>query len=206
MLTLPNQLTLFRIFLTPVFVFLIFMEGLYPKIALIIVFVLGSLTDWYDGYAARRFGYVTKWGQFLDPLADKIFITAGFVCFSIVGYVKLWMVLVICTRDILVTTLRFYGVIKSKPLVTNLFAKTKTCLQFFVLCLVMIFHLLTYAEADRAAALGWYGIKVHDLIFYMMALTTLVTVISGGIYCIENRSRLKEMFYDIYRIFVPSNV
>jgi CDP-diacylglycerol--glycerol-3-phosphate 3-phosphatidyltransferase len=206
MLTLPNQLTLFRIFLMPLFVFLIFLEGLYPKIALVIVFILASLTDWYDGYTARRFGYVTKWGQFLDPLADKIFITAGFVCFSILGYIQFWMVLVICARDILITALRFYGVIKGKPLVTNLFAKTKTCMQFVVICFVLIVHLYTYPEMDKVAALVWSGLKLFDLIYILMALTTLLTIISGCIYLIENRIRIKEMFYDICRIFTPSNV
>ncbi len=206
MLTLPNRLTLFRIVLTPVFVFLLFSTDSFSRIALIFVFCIASLTDWYDGYSARRFGYVTKWGQFLDPLADKIFITAGFLSFSALGYIHLWMVLVILVRDFFVTVLRFYGMIKGKPVTTNLFAKIKTCLQFIVLCLILIFHLIAYPEKVDAAVLLWNWVSIFDLFHFIMWLVTLLTVVSGTINLIENRVRLKEIFKDLYKIFIPSNV
>jgi CDP-diacylglycerol--glycerol-3-phosphate 3-phosphatidyltransferase len=206
MLTLPNRLTLFRIVLTPVFVSLLFSTGSFSRIALIFVFCIASLTDWYDGYLARRFGYVTKWGQFLDPLADKIFITAGFISFSALGYVRLWMVLVILVRDFLITGLRFYGMIKGKPVATNLFAKIKTCLQFIVLCLILIFHLIVTPKTVDASFLLWNRVSIFDLFHFIMWLVILFTVVSGSIYLVENRIRLKEMLNDLYRIFIPSNV
>jgi CDP-diacylglycerol--glycerol-3-phosphate 3-phosphatidyltransferase len=206
MLTLSNRLTLFRIALTPVFVFLLFSSDSFARIALIFVFCIASLTDWYDGYLARRFGYVTKWGQFLDPLADKIFITAGFLSFSVLGYVRLWMVLVILVRDFLFTGLRFYGMIRGKPVATNLFAKIKTSLQFLVLCLILIFHLVAYPKTIDTAVLLWNRISVFNFFHLLMWLVVLFTVVSGTINLIENRIRLKEMLNELYRIFIPSNI
>ena len=75
-----------------------------------------------------------------------------------------------------------------------------------ILCFILIFHLCIYPEMDKAAALAWFGLKIYDLIFLLMAITTLVTVISGCVYLVENRVRLREMLNDIYRIFVPSNI
>jgi CDP-diacylglycerol--glycerol-3-phosphate 3-phosphatidyltransferase len=142
----------------------------------------------------------------LDPLADKIFITAGFLSFSVLGYIRLWMVLVILVRDFLITGLRFYGMVKRKPVATNLFAKIKTSLQFIVLCLILIFHLIVYPKTIDEVVLLWNRISVFDLFCLAMWLVILFTVVSGTIYLIENRVRMKEMFNDLYRMFLPSNV
>ena len=91
-MSLPNQLTILRILLTPVFVFLLFFDSMATRIGSMVIFTIAALTDWYDGYAARKTGGITMWGQFLDPLADKILVSSGFICFSILGYIPVWMV------------------------------------------------------------------------------------------------------------------
>src|SRR5512140_1603472 len=91
-LNLPNQLTLLRIVLTPVFVmFLLSDSSLYLQLSLI-VFVIAALTDWYDGWIARKMGYVSRWGKFLDPLADKVLSSAALLAFVALGLVSAWMV------------------------------------------------------------------------------------------------------------------
>jgi CDP-diacylglycerol--glycerol-3-phosphate 3-phosphatidyltransferase len=205
-LTLPNQLTLLRIFLTPLFVILLFSERPIFKIALLIVFVVASLTDWYDGYAARRFGYVTKWGQFLDPLADKIFVNAGLISFSVLGYINVWLVMVIFIRDLFITGLRLYGIVKQKPFATNLFAKMKTVLQFMLLCFIVLVHFLVFPDVAKITNPIVQKWSLHDLFFFLLCLVTLLTVISGCVYLIENKSRFKELVGDICRIFKSLNV
>ena len=190
-MTLPNQLTLLRILLTPIFVLLLFIDSTTSKIASFLVFIMASLTDWYDGYTARKSGDVTMWGQFLDPLADKILISSAFICFSILGYVKTWMVLVIVIRDFLITGLRSYAVIKGKPIVPTLFAKAKTFGQFGILFFIFILHLLSWQKPN--------------LTFALMVIITLLTVVSGMAYLFNNRAHLREMAAQIRRIFVPSN-
>jgi CDP-diacylglycerol--glycerol-3-phosphate 3-phosphatidyltransferase len=95
-MTLPNQLTTLRILLTPVFVWLILSDAPHLRIWGIVVFVVASLTDLYDGYHARKYGQTTRWGAFMDPLADKILITSAFIYFVHLGLLSLWMVIVCC--------------------------------------------------------------------------------------------------------------
>ena len=77
--TIPNQLTLIRIFLTPVFVFLFIDPDPQYRLIASIVFLIASLTDWYDGYIARKLHQVSRWGQFMDPLADKILVSSAMI-------------------------------------------------------------------------------------------------------------------------------
>jgi len=69
------------------------------KQAALVVYVFAALTDWYDGWVARRWGYVTRWGKFFDPLADKILTSTAFVTFVLVGYADAWLVWIIVVRE-----------------------------------------------------------------------------------------------------------
>jgi CDP-diacylglycerol--glycerol-3-phosphate 3-phosphatidyltransferase len=71
-MVLPNQLTVLRIILSPIFLFFFLSENLLFKQISIGIFIIAALTDWYDGWLARKFNYITNWGKFWDPLADKI--------------------------------------------------------------------------------------------------------------------------------------
>ena len=80
-MTLPNQLTILRIILTPIFLYLFLSEDPLLIQISIGVFIVAALTDWYDGWLARKFNYITDWGKFWDPLADKILTSAAFLGF-----------------------------------------------------------------------------------------------------------------------------
>ena len=94
-MTLPNQLTILRMVLTPIFIFFLLFDMYYSEQLATFVFLIASLTDWYDGYVARRYGFVSKWGKFLDPLADKVLISSALISFWILRYIQLWVVMVI---------------------------------------------------------------------------------------------------------------
>jgi len=115
------------------------------------------------------------------------------------------MVLIIVVRDLFVTGLRSYAVIKGRPLVTSLFAKVKTFSQFGVLYFIFIFHLCTTGRDESELWEVFRRIQEIDLILVLMYGITLLTVVSGSIYMIENRSHLRWMARDIYRIFVSSD-
>ena len=182
-LTIPNQLTLLRIFLTPVFLFL-YIEGtsFYQLIATGI-FSLAAITDWYDGWYARRFGVITRWGQFMDPLADKFLVSTALLVFAVLNYVKLWMVLVIVARDVFVTLVRIYAITKGTPLVTHIIAKWKTFLQ-----MITIFIVLFYVNWMNFYGPGssTYQAKYFDIIGLPMLMVTGLTIISAVIYIYEN--------------------
>lgn len=205
-MNLPTQLTILRIVLTPVFIACLFADNFYMKIAGFGVFILASLTDWYDGYAARRFGTITMWGQFLDPLADKILVLSGFICFSFLGLIPGWMVFVIAFRDISITGLRCYAICKDRPIVTNFMAKIKTTSQYFSIYIIFLYYLMTLNTQSNKIGNIILDLEKIDFLFTLMSGITLLTVISGILYLIDNRSHLREIIYRIYRIFLPSDI
>ena len=205
-MNLPTQLTLLRILLTPVFVLFLFLGGSLARIISFVVFTIASLTDWYDGYTARRYGDVSMWGRFLDPLADKILVSSGLICFSVIGYIPAWMILIIVIRDFFITGLRSYAIIKGIPIVTSLLAKTKTFCQFGAIYFIFIYHMFTGSKYDDTVWIGFRWIHETNFIYHMMFVITLFTIISGLFYLTGNRSHLKQMASDIYHIFVPSDV
>jgi CDP-diacylglycerol--glycerol-3-phosphate 3-phosphatidyltransferase len=189
-LTIPNQLTILRIILTPVFLYFIVQNSMIDKFIGTLVFSIAAATDWYDGYIARRQNIVSRWGQFMDPLADKILISTALVAFAYLGYVYWWMVLTIVIRDFLITFLRMYALHRGKSIVTSYLAKWKTFIQMvavFVLLLYLnfpnadIYHLETYPPGYS-----------HWISLFYLVVTTL-TAISGILYLIENRSHVIEI-------------
>ena len=103
---IPNLLTFFRIALIPVLVFLLLSSSELLSILSVLVFSIASITDWLDGYIARKMNIVTNLGKFLDPIADKLLIAASLVMLVGLGRVPAWMVVVIIGREIAVTGLR----------------------------------------------------------------------------------------------------
>lgn len=195
-MNLPNQLTLLRILLTPVFVFLFFLDHWGWHIAAFAVFTIASITDFYDGYWARRLGEVTAWGQFLDPLADKMLVSSGLICFSVIGLVPEWMVLVIVIRDLLMTAFRSYAMLKGINFKTNFFGKVKTTGQFITIYLIFIFHLLSdHSSGSETALVNW--LRSWHMPQVLMLIITLFTILSLLVYFIENRSLLKRIASDI---------
>ncbi len=205
-MNLPTQLTLLRILLTPVFVLFLFFDGSLSRIVSFTIFTVASLTDYYDGYTARKFGDISMGGRFLDPLADKILVSSGLICFSVIGYISAWMVLVIVIRDFLITGLRSYAVIKGMPIVTSMLAKTKTFCQFCAIYFIFIYHIFTGGKYDDTVWIGFRRIHETKFIYHMMFVITLFTIVSGFFYLMGNRSHIKQMARDICHIFAPSDV
>lgn len=192
--TPPNQLTVLRILLTPVFIILLFSADSVSRQLSIFVFFVALLSDWYDGWVARRWGYVTRWGTFLDPLADKIVTSAAFISFIYLGLVPAWTVWVIVFRDIVITLLRSYSEFKGKAFDTSRLAKTKTFLQFTVL-----FYILILYVAQSSARLQPYHDTISALlhpalIYFMMMCIAVITVWTGVLYLLENRKTLRELY------------
>jgi CDP-diacylglycerol--glycerol-3-phosphate 3-phosphatidyltransferase len=191
----PNQLTLLRIFLTPIFVILLFSNDPANKEIALGLFIVAALTDWYDGYVARRWGYITKWGKFLDPLADKVLTSAAFVSFVTIGYAEVWMVWVIVIRDFLVTGLRTYAEFKGRPIDTSKFAKTKTFIQLVVIYLFLVRYIV-YSSPTLSQSFGsFFNVyATSEMLTLLMVLTTVLTAATGIYYGIINWNIIRELF------------
>ncbi|RMD90105.1 MAG: CDP-diacylglycerol--glycerol-3-phosphate 3-phosphatidyltransferase [Calditrichaeota bacterium] len=206
-MSLPNQLTVLRIILTPCFLATLFVEHLYFKYLSFFIFFIASLTDWYDGYVARKYGDITKTGKYLDPLADKIMISTAFGAFTFLGYVKFWMFLAITLRDLLITCLRSYAFSTNKPFITSKWAKWKTASQMFAIYYIFIWILLTYSFSDGKSSPAFLTkLESWDLMGKIMFFVTLYTVMTGLNYLYDNRVYLKNMAVAFYRVFLPTNV
>ncbi|MDZ7271741.1 MAG: CDP-diacylglycerol--glycerol-3-phosphate 3-phosphatidyltransferase [candidate division KSB1 bacterium] len=203
-MTLANGLTLLRIALTPVFVVLVMGEDLLSVYAGCLIFVVASLTDLYDGYVARRFGAVSTWGKFLDPLADKILITAALICLAIQGYVAVWMVVVIAVRDAVITGLRSYAMWKRQPVVTMGLARMKTAAQALAVYVVMGYMLAERTFGGKPwASRPLESIHRWGLVDKLMFFVTCLTVITGVLYLIDNRSHVRQVAAALVRALIP---
>jgi len=194
-MVLPNQLTVLRIILTPFFLFL-FISGEPTLIQISLgVFLIAALTDWYDGWLARKFNYITEWGKFMDPLADKILTSTAFFAFVSVGLVNLWMVVLIVLRDAIITLLRVYADYKKVSFNTSYIAKLKTFFQMLFLYYLLVLYSFNTIDYFKNNYQNIINILLNkDLVYYSMLFVTFITVYSGITYFYENKSIIKKLF------------
>ena len=186
-MTLPNQLTILRIILSPVFLFFFLSELIWMKQVSVAIYIIAALSDWYDGWLARKFNYITSWGKFWDPLADKILTSAAFIGFAIVDLLPWWMVIIIVGRDVIITLLRLFSDMKNYAFTTSYYAKWKTMLQMVLLYYLLILFVAQYSPEINIV----YGKLISmllnkQLIFFIGLVITLITFHSGLLYIIRN--------------------
>ncbi len=142
-MNLPNKLTMLRIILIPIMMgFLLFQfrgeYSLYSRIFALAIFIIAAITDGLDGYIARRQNAVTKFGKLIDPLADKLLITAALIAFVDMGRVSAWPVLLIVGREFAVMGLRVLAAAEGTVISASILGKLKTILQIAAIIGVMI--------------------------------------------------------------------
>ena len=157
----------------------------------LLIFIIASITDAYDGYFARKYKIVTPEGMFLDPLADKILVSSAFISFAILGVVEYWMVILIIFRDLFVTGLRLAMIRKKINMITSNIAKAKTGFQIGIIIFILLFMGL------KGLPFTWIKwllqtISWKDVIYYLMLVMTLFTAITGISYLYDNRLVIKK--------------
>lgn len=192
---LPNQLTILRIILTPIFYFLFISDDQSMKLISVFVFFIAAITDWYDGWLARKFNYITNWGKFLDPLADKILTSAAFIALVKINVLELWMVLIIIIRDFLITGLRAYADYKGELFNTSFLAKWKTLLQMIFLYYLLFIEVLLSSDLmqENYKWLNSY-FRNKEVIYFVMLAITLLTFFTGYQYFIQNKKLIRKLF------------
>lgn len=203
-MSIPNSLTIFRILLTPVFVILLFSESSFLKQIALLVYIVAALTDFYDGWVARRYGYISRWGKFLDPLADKILSASALFSFVYLQLVDAWMVWVIVLRDILITALRSYAEWKDEPVITSKTAQAKTFGEFVVIYYILILYVaskITVFHKDFGSLIG--SLMQPQVLFGMMLLVTISTIGTGVMYLFDNRKLIRNLYLQYFRATEP---
>ncbi|MES2765671.1 MAG: CDP-diacylglycerol--glycerol-3-phosphate 3-phosphatidyltransferase [Bacteroidota bacterium] len=194
---LPNFLTLLRVILAPIFFFLVISDNPVAVQFGVGLFIIGAVTDYYDGYFARRLKISSSLGTFLDPLADKVLITAAFFAFVYIGVLELWMVIIVIARDLLMTLLRLYANNIKQPIVTSRSAKAKTLLQMlFVAYLLTLFTAQNMPQFPELVSFATWLVNSVSTYILMLALTgyTLWTMVE---YSFKNKPLMARLF--VYR-------
>ena len=169
MFNVANMLTLARIFVVPIIVLVLYFPGKITCLVALILFVVACLTDYVDGFVARKYNQVTNVGKFMDPIADKILIAAVLVMLTELHWVPGWITIIIISREIVVTGLRAIAADQGKVIAADMLGKLKTVTQMFALGPLMLHYPL----------FGFDPIPLGTNLLYVALALTLV---SGGNY------------------------
>lgn len=175
---LPNRLTILRIIMVPfvmVFMLIDITNGKYIAEA---IFIFASITDWLDGFIARKLNMITNFGKIMDPLADKLLVMAAMLCLVEKGICPSWCAILIIAREFLVTGLRVVAAAEGKVVAANIWGKVKTVVQLIVM----------------TAAIFFVDTNNDTIIFYIrlgIYVTVFVTVMSGVIYIKDNKEAFR---------------
>lgn len=223
-MNLPNKLTILRILLIPIMMIVYSIDYLrinwilYPNLSManfivLLIFFIGSLTDFLDGHIARKYNLVTNFGKFLDPLADKLLTCAAFIMllqqnaqnqalmikfserpFSALApgtyeLLSWWMVIIILAREFMVTGIRLLAAGQGKVIAASMYGKIKTTLQFITILFLFAGGAVTVSGGYINNLEYWYIIIAKVLIVAMLA----VTIFSGYDYLVKNKDVLKDI-------------
>jgi cardiolipin synthase len=138
-MNVPNLLSLFRLFLIPVFVFIFFSEVPNSLLYSIYIFLIAGFTDILDGYIARKYNLITKWGVVLDPLADKLMLTTVLTCLVIADLAPLWVLIIITAKELFMIIAGTLLYRSNSSIPANSFGKISTCL-FYISIFTLAFN------------------------------------------------------------------
>ena len=184
---LPNALTVFRIILIIPFT-VILLGGqrgwfgsnlLIPDIIADLIFIIASLTDMLDGKIARRYGLVSNFGKFMDPLADKLLVCTAMIELIDMKRIPAWVVIIIIAREFIISGFRLIAVENGKVIAASWWGKFKTTFQMIMVILMIV---------EPSLALMGMPVIIVDIIMYIALALTIISLID---YLVKNRSVLK---------------
>lgn len=175
---LANKMTLFRILSIPLLMYLL-LAGM--EVAALVLFVIASITDFVDGYVARRQNSVSTFGKFADPIADKLLVSAVFVTFIQLGELSAIPVVIILAREFIVTGLRLVAMAKEKVVAASWMGKTKTISHIVLIISIMVTR-------------NWNWELSRTLKPTLVYVAVGLTLISGLDYLYRNKNILREEF------------
>lgn len=194
-MNLPNKLTVIRIVLAPLFLLLTLWEFPLHNLIAGLVFGAAALTDMFDGRIARSRGLITNLGKFLDPLADKMLTTAAFLSFLATGHLDVWALMVVLTREFMVTSVRLVAAKDGTVIAANFWGKLKTVMQF----VAILFELAALEFASWQTGF-LAGANLPDVVFriplivgyVLLWISVVLTASSGAQYVWNNRKFFKD--------------
>lgn len=177
-MNLPNKLTIARVLMIPFFVvFMLVPDIPYSNYIAVAIFIIASLTDLADGKIARKYNLVTNFGKFMDPLADKLLVSAAMICLVETGQLAAWMVIVIISREFIISGFRLIASDNGVVIAASYWGKFKTVFQMLMI-IVLILNLPGRLFEILGVILTWAAL--------------ILTIVSLCDYLIKNKDVLKE--------------
>lgn len=186
-----NRLTLGRLVMTILFVFALTSVSIYGRTLALLLFILASISDYFDGEIARRYAIVTNFGKLMDPLVDKVMMSAAFICLVPLEAVPAWVATIVVARDFLITGLRLLASSQGTILPAERLGKHKTSWQIVT---VIFFLLLLSARELRPGVdnTGWWQIAWRYGGNVLLWITIGLTIYSALAYLWRHRGLLRE--------------
>ncbi len=189
-MNLANKLTVLRMILVPVFLIFIAVKGIpYGTFIATFIFIIASITDKLDGYIARSRNQITNFGKFMDPLADKLLVTAALISLVEYGVVPSWAAVIIIAREFAVSGLRTIAAAEGKVIAASWWGKIKTVIQIIALILLLI-----EVNIAQSTVMYEFVVKSNFLVSFFkyvpdlaLDLAVLITIISGYDYFRKNK-------------------
>lgn len=175
----PNKITVCRMFIAPIFLAVYLLNIEHKFLISAVIFALGALTDAIDGHMARKNNIVTNFGKLLDPIADKMLVTAGILALMNDGLCNIWIVMIILTREFAVTSVRMIASSQGVVIPANIGGKIKTVLQMVSLVVIMIL-----CEINIDSNLNMNLPVISNI---LLGITAVASAISGLIYILDSR-------------------
>lgn len=194
-MNLPNKLTIFRIILIPLFVLVFYLpidnytfeifdyRFSIINIIAVIIFSIAAYTDRLDGKIARQKNLVTTFGKFMDPLADKLLVTAAFLVAIDLHLMPAYLVIIIVSREFMVTGIRLLAISEGKVIAASSLGKIKTVSQIVLVIALFVFDLRKDSSYVLFKEFDFY----HIVVDILMVIATTITVISGYDYLKKNK-------------------
>ena len=177
-MNLPNKLTIFRVIMIPFFVLCFYLPMIpFHNIVACVIFCVASITDFLDGYLARRDGLVTNFGKFMDPLADKLLVGAALICLIESGQLPAWAVVIIISREFIISGFRLIASDNGVVIAASYWGKFKTVTQMAMVILML---------------LNFPGAIFPVITRIVMWAAIILTVVSLVDYIVKNKDILKD--------------
>nr|WP_300004541.1 CDP-diacylglycerol--glycerol-3-phosphate 3-phosphatidyltransferase [Tissierella sp.] len=176
-MNLPNKITFSRVLLVPVFILMFYIDIPNNQLYAGIIFIIAALTDTLDGYLARRNSQVTNLGKFIDPLADKLLVSAALILLVEVGTIPAWVVITIIAREFAITGFRIIAASEGVTIAASSLGKFKTITQLIAIIL-LLFDNIFFEQ---------FNIPMDQIFLY---ISLGFTVLSGVDYIYKNRNTL----------------
>lgn len=172
-MNLPNKLTLLRVIMIPLFVvFFLYNFMPYSNVLAVITFVIAFFTDWLDGRIARKNNQVTDFGKIMDPLADKVLVSAAMICLTWICVVNPWVTIAILAREFTVSGIRIAAAAEGNVVAASFWGKLKTMWQFIAITIALLF------------------MRKNLIVDICMWINLGLTLLSGIDYVIKNKQYL----------------